>query len=161
MPSFDIVSKVDMQEVKNAVDQVRRELSTRYDLKGSKCSVELNDSLIVLLADDNMKLKAVQEIIKLKLSKRGVSLLSVTFADAQSAGGDMIRQEITVKQGLSDDERKKINKMIKSTKFKVTPQIQADQIRVSSKSRDELQEVIGFLKREIKDLDLQFTNFRD
>jgi uncharacterized protein YajQ (UPF0234 family) len=161
MPSFDVVSKVDMQEVKNAVEHVKKEITTRYDFKDSKSSVELNDLVITLMADDKMKLKAVQEIIRQKLAKRGVSLKSVTFNDEEPAGGDMIRQTILVKQGLSDEEQKKINKLIKSTKFKVNSQIQADQVRVSGKKRDDLQEVITYLRTEVKDLDLQFTNFRE
>lgn len=161
MPSFDVVSKVDMQEVRNAVDQVRREIGTRYDFKDSKSSVELNEALIVLTADDKMKLAALQDLLRQKLSKRGVSLKSVTFNEPSPAGGDMLRQEIVVKQGLTDEEQKKINKLIKATKFKVNSQIQADQIRVSGKKRDDLQGVIGHLKTEVKDLELQFTNFRD
>lgn len=161
MPSFDVVSKVDVQEVKNAVDQVQRELATRYDFKGSKSSVELQELLIILLADDQMKLKAMQEILRQKLTKRGISLKSVVFEEEKPVGGDMLRQEIKVKQGLSDEERKKINKMIKNTKFRVTSQIQGDQIRVSGKKRDDLQEVIAFLRAEVKDVELQYTNFRD
>ncbi len=161
MPSFDIVSKVDMQEVKNAVDQVQRELSTRYDFKGSRSSIELKELLIIVIADDQMKLKAIQELVRQKLAKRGISLKSVIFEDEQPAGGDLLRQEIKVKQGLTDEEQKKINKLIKGTKFKVSSQIQADQVRVSGKKRDDLQEVIGFLKTEVKDVDLQYTNFRE
>lgn len=161
MPSFDVVSKVDMQEVKNAVEQIRKEITTRYDFKDSKASVELAEQVITIMADDKMKLKAMQEIASQKLAKRGVSLKSVTFNDEVPAGGDMIKQTILVKQGLTEEEQKKVNKMIKGTKFKVTSQIQADQIRVMGKKRDDLQEVIAFLKTEVKDLELQFTNFRE
>ncbi len=162
MPSFDVVSKVEIQEVKNALDQTSREIGTRYDFKGSKSSVELKeDTLIILMADDDMKLKAVQEILRTKLSKRGVSLKSVEFKDAAKAGGDMWRQEITIKQGLGDDDLKKVNKAIKEQKAKVTSQIQGNQIRVTGKKRDDLQEVIAHLRVAMKDLELQFINFRD
>lgn len=161
MPSFDIVSKVELQEVRNAVDQAQRELTTRYDFKGSKSSIELKEQLITLVADDNMKLKAVQDILRQKLAKRAVSLKSVEFKDPQSASGDTLRQEVIVKQGLTEDEAKKINKIIKNTKSKVTSQIQGDQLRVTGKKRDDLQEIIAHLRSEIKDIELQFVNFRD
>jgi uncharacterized protein YajQ (UPF0234 family) len=162
MPSFDVVSKVEIQEVKNALDQTMREIGTRYDFKGSKSSVELKEeTLIILMADDDMKLKAVQDILKIKLAKRGVSLKSVEFKDALKAGGDMLRQEIIIKQGLADEDLKKINKAIKEQKAKVTSQIQGNQIRVTGKKRDELQEVIAYLRTAMKDLELQFINFRD
>ena len=162
MPSFDVVSKVEIQEVKNALDQTSREIGTRYDFKGSKSSVELKeDTLIILMADDDMKLKAVQEILRTKLSKRGVSMKSVEFKDAAKAGGDMWRQEIIIKQGLGDDDLKKVNKAIKEQKAKVTSQIQGNQIRVTGKKRDDLQEVIAHLRVAMKDLELQFINFRD
>lgn len=163
MPSFDVVSKVDMQEVKNAVDQVSRELNQRYDFKGSKSSVELREaeSRIVVVADDNMKLTAIQEIMRQKLAKRGVSLKSVEFKPETKAGGDTLRQEIDVKQGMSEEQLKKVNKVVKESKIKVTSQIQGDQVRVTGKKRDDLQDVIAVLKSEIKDIDLQFTNFRE
>lgn len=162
MPSFDVVSKVEIQEVKNAIDQTMREIGTRYDFKRSKSSVELKEeTLILLMADDDMKLRAVQEILRTKLAKRGVSLKSVEFKDPTKAGGDMLRQEITVKQGLSDDDLKKINKAIKENKSKVTSQIQGNQIRVTGKKKDELQEMIAYLRASMKDLELQFINFRD
>ncbi|MCO6430921.1 MAG: YajQ family cyclic di-GMP-binding protein [Deltaproteobacteria bacterium] len=161
MPSFDVVSKVDTQEVKNAVDQARREIGTRYDLKDTKCSVELTGPLIVIMADDQMKLNAVQEIVRQKLAKRGVSLKSVEFKDAQAAGGDMLRQEVAVKEGLKEEELKQINKLIKNMKVKVSSQIQGDQVRVSGKKRDDLQSAIAHLKKEMAEVDLQFVNFRD
>jgi uncharacterized protein YajQ (UPF0234 family) len=161
MPSFDIVCSADLNEARNAVDQTTREISTRFDFKGSKSTVELEGDMITVIADDNMKLKGLQEIIKQKLSKRGISLKSVTFEDPKPAGGDTIRQEIKIKQGLSDDELKKINKVIKAQKVKVNSQIQGDQLRITGKKKDDLQEMISILRAEVKDLDLQFTNFRD
>jgi len=163
MPSFDVVSKVNIQEVKNAVDQTQREIQTRYDFKDAKATVELNEKegVINLHGPDKLRMSALEEIIKQKLSKRGVSLKSVTFEDVQPAGGDTLRQKIIVKQGLSDEERKRINKFIKDTKLKVTSQIQGDQVRVSGKNRDDLQTAIAQMRSKISDLDLQFINFRD
>jgi len=163
MPSFDVVSKVNIQEVKNAVDQVQREIQQRYDFKGSNATVELNEKehIITIAGPDKMKMSALEEILKQKLSKRSVSLKSVTFEEPQPAGGDTYRQKVVVKQGLTDDERKRINKLIKDTKLKVTSQIQGDQVRVSGKSRDDLQTAIAQIRTSINDLDLQFTNFRD
>ena len=163
MPSFDVVSKVDMQEVKNAVDQVHREVGSRYDLKNAKITVELHEKegQIVIQAPDRMKLSAADEILMQKLAKRGVSLKSVKFEDPKPAGGETLRQTVIVKQALDEDERKKINKLIKETKLKVTSQIQGDQVRVQGKNRDDLQTAIATLRSSLEELDLQFINFRD
>jgi uncharacterized protein YajQ (UPF0234 family) len=163
MPSFDVVSEVNKQEVKNAVDQTTREIQTRYDFKDSKATVELNekDSVITLHAPDKLKMGALEEILRQKLSKRGVSLKSVKFEGSQPAGGDTLRQLVTIKQGLSEDERKRVTKMIKEAKLKVTAQIQGDQVRVTGKQRDDLQTAIAKLKTSITDIELQFINFRD
>jgi uncharacterized protein YajQ (UPF0234 family) len=161
MPSFDIVSEVDIQEVRNAVDQVQREISQRYDFKGTNCTVELVDELIKVHADDSMRLKSISSLLMEKLAKRKVSLKSVEFKDPTAAGGDTLRQEVIIKQGLKDEDLKKVNKLIKDQKFKVNTQIQGDQLRVMSKKRDDLQSVIAFLRSEVKDLELQYTNFRD
>jgi len=161
MPSFDVVSEADMQEVRNAVDQVHREITTRYDFRDSKSTIELEETNIKLLEDDKMKRTARQEGLKEKLAKRGVSLKTVEFKDPEPAGGDMVRQLVVVKQGLSDDELKKINKAIKASKLKVSSQIQGAQVRVSGKKRDDLQLAITTLRTEFKDLELQFTNFRE
>jgi hypothetical protein len=163
MPSFDVVSKVNMQEVKNAVDQTAREIQTRYDFKDANATVELNEkeATINMHGPDKLRMGALVEILKQKLSKRSVSLKSVTFEDAQPAGGDTLRQKVTVKQGLTDEERKKINKFIKDTKLKVTSQIQGDQVRVTGKSRDDLQTAIAEMRTRLTDLELQFINFRD
>lgn len=163
MPSFDVVSEVNKQEVKNAVDQTAREIQTRFDFKDSKATVELNekDSVITLHGPDKLKMAALEDILRQKLSKRGVSLKSVKFEGAQPAGGDTLRQLVTIKQGLSEDERKRVTKMIKEAKLKVTAQIQGDQVRVTGKQRDDLQTAIAKLKTAITDIDLQFINFRD
>jgi len=161
MPSFDVVSTVNMQEILNAVDQTKREISTRYDFRGSETSIELSEGLITVVAPDKLKLEAVDLILKEKLAKRGISLKSVEFKDAQKAGGDTLRQEVHVKQALNTDELKRLNKELKTQKFKVSAQIQGDQLRVSGKKRDDLQEVIAFFRSSITDLELQFINFRD
>lgn len=152
-----------MQEVKNAVDQAQREIGTRYDFKGTLATLELQEKEGALLihTSDKMKLAAIEEILKQKLSKRGVSLRSVTFEDAQPAGGDTLTQTVTIKQSLSEDERKRITKLIKESKLKITSQIQGDQVRITGKKRDDLQTAIAHLRSTVTDLDLQFTNFRD
>ena len=163
MPSFDVVSKVNMQEVKNAFEQVRKEIDTRYDLKGTKCSVELKEkeSQIILIADDNMRLGAIREILKAKLAKRGVSLKSVEFEDAVEAGGDTLRQVTKIKQNLTTEELKRLSKLVKDKKLKVAASIQEDQLRVSGKQRDDLQAMMQVMRTEIQDLDLQFVNMRE
>lgn len=163
MPSFDVVSKVEMNEVRNAVDQTQREIAQRYDFKGSKSSIELieKESSIILVGDDKMKLSALEDILKQKLAKRNVSLKSVEFKDATAAGGDTLRQVVIIKMGLKDEELKKINKSIKESKLKISSQIQGDQVRVTGKKRDDLQEAIAYLKKSMTDVDLQFVNFRD
>ena len=161
MPSFDIVSEVDLHEVTNAVDQTCREISQRYDFKGSKSSVELEDGQIKVMTDDEMKLNAIEQILKQKFAKRGVGLKLLNFQEPEKAGGDMLRQLIKIKQGLEQEDLKKLGKMIKETKIKVSTQIQGNQLRVTGKKRDHLQEVIEYLKKNVDHLELQFTNFRD
>lgn len=163
MPSFDVVSQVNMQEVKNAVDQASREVAQRYDFRDSGANIELKEKegSIVMQGPDKLRMTAMEEILKQKLSKRGVSLKSVTFEEAQPAGGDTLRQAVVIKQSLNDEEKKRINKLIKETKLKVTSQIQGDQVRVTGKKRDDLQAAIAQIRASISDLDLQFTNFRE
>ena len=161
MPSFDVMSEADQHEVRNAVDQTAREMQTRYDFKGSKAEIKLEEFEITLLADDDMRLKAVVEILKTKLAKRKVSLKLLEFVDAKPAGGDMIRQAVRIKNGLKDEELRKLTKLVKSAKLKVQPAIQGDQLRISGKKRDDLQSAIAHLKEQAPDLELQFVNFRD
>ena len=161
MPSFDIVSEVNIQEVRNAVDQVQREIATRYDFKGTNVTVEIVDEQINIHVDDSMRLKAVQDLLREKLAKRKVSQKSIEFNDEKPAGGDTIKQEVTIKQGLSDENLKKINKSIKSKGFKVQTQIQGNQLRVIGKKRDDLQAVIQFLRTDVTDVELQYINFRE
>ena len=163
MPTFDIVSEVNIQEVKNAVDQTQREIQQRYDFKDANATIELKEKegVIQLHGPDKLRMSAMQEILRQKLSKRGVSQKSVTFEEPQAAGGDTLRQNVTIKQALNDDEKKRINKLIKETKLKVTSQIQGDQVRVTGKKRDDLQTAIATLRSSINDIELQFTNFRE
>ncbi len=162
MPSFDVVSRVEIQEVRNAVDQVKREISTRYDFRNTKSSVDFEkETEITVIADDNQKLLAIQELLKQKLSKRGVSSKSVEFKDPQPAANDTLRQLVLIKQGLADDLLKKINKQIKSSGLKVSSQIQGDEVRVSGKKKDDLQDAIAWLRQNVTEAELQFVNFRD
>lgn len=161
MPSFDVVSEVNMQEVRNAVDQAQKEIAQRYDFKGSKSTIELEAEAITIVGDDKMRLESLQEIIRQRLAKRSVSLKSVEFGDPVDASGNTLRQVITIKQGLKQDDLKKINKLLKETKLKISSQIQGDQLRVTGKKRDDLQDAIQFLKTSVKDLELQFINFRE
>ncbi len=161
MPTFDVVTTVDMQEVLNAVDQAKKEIAQRWDFKGSQSEISLTDAIIQILADDQMKLSALQEIIKQKLAKRKIALESVIFKDPTKAGGNMIKQLIEVKQSLTTDELKRLAKIIKQAKVKAQSTIQEKQLRVSSKSRDTLQEMMELMKKEAPDLPLEFTNFRD
>jgi len=161
MPSFDVVSKVDMQEVDNAINQAKRELENRYDFKGSKSAIEHENQAITLTAEDKMKLGALNDILRQKMSKRGVGLKSLVYSDPEDAQLGMLRQKIEVKQGINQEEAKKITKLIKEKKLKkVQAAIQGDQVRVTGPKRDDLQTVISLLKEEIP-LELQFVNFKD
>lgn len=158
--SFDIVCEVDLQEVNNAINQTTKEIQQRYDFKGSKSSVSLNESKIIVIADDDFKLKSVLEILQTKLVKRNVSLKSLDYGKEEAAANNTIRQVITLKQGISKEKAKDITKLIKDSKLKVQAQYQNDQVRVSGKSKDDLQAAISLLKGADLDLDLQFINFR-
>jgi uncharacterized protein YajQ (UPF0234 family) len=160
--SFDIVSRVDMQEVSNAVQQALKEMSQRFDFKGSKSSIELNKDRaeIVLIADDDYKLKSLTEILKSKLVKRTVSLKALTFGQVEKAAGDTVRQLVTLQQGLSSERAKDIVKLIKDMKLKVQSEIQKDQVRVRAKKIDDLQTVIKMLKGRDFDFHIEFINYR-
>jgi hypothetical protein len=160
--SFDIVSRVDMQEVSNAVQQALKEMSQRFDFKGSKSGIELNKDKaeIVLIADNDYKLKSLTEILKGKLVKRNVSLKALTFGQVEKAAGDTVRQMVTLQQGLSSERAKDIVKLIKDMKLKVQSEIQKDQVRVRAKKIDDLQSVIGMLKGRDFDFHIEFINYR-
>ena len=159
--SFDAVSKVDVAEVRNAVDQAMKEIGQRYDFKGSVSKIELkDDKLLVLTSDDEVKLKAVIDVLQTKLHKRGVSIRSMVYGKVEAAAKGTVRQEVTIQQGIPVDKAKGLIKAIKDSKIKVQVSIQSDQLRVSGKSRDDLQEVIALFKKDDQGLDLQFTNYR-
>jgi uncharacterized protein YajQ (UPF0234 family) len=160
MPSFDIVSKVEMNEVDNAVNQTVKEISQRYDFKGSKCEVTLDNVAIRILADDDFRLKAILDILQSKFIKRGLSLKALQYGKAESASGGMVRQIITIQQGISKEKGKEVNNFIKEFKLKVQSQIQDDQVRVTGKNIDDLQEVIRLLKTKELGIEMQFINFR-
>ena len=160
--SFDVVSEVNIQEVKNALDQTAKELQQRFDFKGSKSRVTLEeeDKALVLVSDDDAKLKGVIDILQSKLVKRGVSLKALDYGKIEHALAGTVRQRVAITQGVASDKAKDITKAIRDGKFKVQAQIQGDQLRVTSKSRDELQTVIAFLKEQDFGIPLQFTNYR-
>jgi uncharacterized protein YajQ (UPF0234 family) len=160
--SFDVVSKVDMQEVKNSVDQTTKEIRQRFDFKGSKTDLTLKEKELELavLSDDDYKLKAVLEILKGKFVKRNVSLKALTYGKVEEALGGTVRQVITIQSGIPDEKAKAIAKEIRDAKLKVQAQIQGDQVRIQSKSKDELQAAIEFLKQKDFGIDLQFVNYR-
>lgn len=160
--SFDVVSQVDMQEVKNAIDQTLKEIGQRFDFKGSKTELTLQEKekAIAVQSDDEYKLKAVLEILKAKCVKRSVSLKALSFGKIEPALGGTVRQTITIHSGLADEKAKAIVKTIKDGQFKAQAQIQGEQVRVQSKSKDELQAVIACLKGKDFGIDLQFVNYR-
>ena len=161
MPSFDIVSKVDRQEIDNAVNQVRKEVAQRYDFKGSKTDIGLEEDAIRIVSDDEYKVKAVVDVLQSKLVRRGIALKALVYGPIEPAASGMAKQTITVQQGVDTDKARKIVKLVKDTKLKVQVQIQGDQLRVSGKKRDELQSVIAMLREQDIDLPLQFENFRE
>jgi uncharacterized protein YajQ (UPF0234 family) len=160
MPSFDIVSKVDLQEVDNAVNQCRKEIEQRYDFKGTHNEIALEKDAIAILAADDYKLQAVVDILKGKLVKRGVSAKCLDFAKKEPASAGAVRQKVGIVQGISKEKGKEIIALIKETKLKVQPQIMEDQLRVTGKQIDDLQETIQFLKGKDVGIELQFINFR-
>jgi uncharacterized protein YajQ (UPF0234 family) len=160
--SFDVVSQVDMQEVLNAVQQAAKELSQRFDFKGSKSSIELNKDKgeITLLTSDDYKLKSLIEILKSKLAKRNISLKALVYGKIEKATGDTLRQVITLQQGISPERSRDIVKLIKNMKLKVQSEIQNDQVRVRGKKLDDLQAVIQMLKEKDFDFHIEFINYR-
>jgi uncharacterized protein YajQ (UPF0234 family) len=160
--SFDIVSKIELPEVSNAVQQAMKEIQQRYDLKDSKSSIELNekDNKLILVSRDEFSLRAVTDILQGKLVKRKVSLKGLSFGVITPAAGSTVRQEVTLQQGISTEKAKDIVKAIKDSKKKVQASIQGDCVRVSGKDRDSLQEIIALLNGSDFGIDMQFTNYR-
>jgi uncharacterized protein YajQ (UPF0234 family) len=158
--SFDIVSKLDLQEMNNAITQAMREIETRFDFKGSKSDIKLEKDELVILSDDEYKLRSVIDILQSKMTKRGLSIKNLDYGKIEAATMGSVRQRVKVKQGVDQDNAKKINVLIRDSKLKVKSQIQGDQIRVTGKNRDDLQQIIQLLKAAELSIELQFINYR-
>jgi uncharacterized protein YajQ (UPF0234 family) len=161
MPSFDIVSEVDQVELRNAVDQANKEITNRFDFKGSDARVEVADKLLTMFADDEFKLDQVYDMLTAKLGKRGVDVRCLDKGKPDKVGGNKVKQEIKLKVGVEGELAKKIVRHIKDSKLKVQASIQGDTVRVTGAKRDLLQETIALVKKSITDVPLQFNNFRD
>ena len=158
--SFDIVSKADMMEVKNAVDQAKRELANRYDFKGSKAEIQFEKDDITLVADDEFRLKQLTDILTSKMIKRGIELRQLEFGTVEPATGVSVRQKVTMKQGIAQEHAKPLIKQIKDKGLKVQAQIQGDAVRVTGKDKDELQKAITFVKSLDLPVPVKFENYR-
>lgn len=158
--SFDIVSKFDLQEMNNAITQAEKEIDTRFDFKGSKSSMKLDKDALIIISDDEFKLNAVIDILQSKMVKRGLTLKNVEYGKIEPASLGTVRQKLTLKQGIDQDNAKKINVLIRDSKLKVKSQIQGDQIRVTGKSKNDLQAIMQLLRKADLSLDLQFTNVK-
>jgi uncharacterized protein YajQ (UPF0234 family) len=161
MPSFDIVSQVDQQEVKNAVEQANKEISNRFDFKGSDARVEQKDLELTVYADDDFKLTQVTDVLRARLSKRNVDVRCLEPGTVEKISGDKVKRPIKVKVGVAQDKAKEIQKLIKDSKLKVAASIQGDAVRVSGGKRDDLQAAIQLVRKSVTDLPIQFINFRD
>ncbi|MCL5735105.1 MAG: YajQ family cyclic di-GMP-binding protein [Actinobacteria bacterium] len=163
MPSFDVVSRVDMQEVDNAVNQVKKEIATRFDFRGSKTQIEFDrrEAKINLLTEDDMKLRAIRDMLIAKVVRRSIDAEALSFGTPEKAGGDMLRQVVTIVHGIDIETARKVVKLVKDTKLKVQAAIQGDEVRVSGKQRDDLQEVIAALKGAELGVPLQHVNYRE
>ena len=161
MPSFDIISEVNQVEVRNALDQANKELSTRFDFKGSDARAELAEKTLTLYADDDFKMKQVIDIVVAKLTKRGVDIRALKYGDIEKVSGNKVKQVVTIRVGVEQELAKKIVKLVKDSKMKVQASIQGDTVRVSGTKRDDLQAAIALVKKSITDFPLQYDNFRD
>jgi uncharacterized protein YajQ (UPF0234 family) len=161
MPSFDIVSEVNQVELRNALDQANKEISTRFDFKGSDARVEHKEKLLTLYADDDFKLKQVTDVMMGKLTKRGVDVRALEFGGVEKVSGDKVKQAVTIRVGVEQERAKKIVRLLKDSKMKVQASIQGDAVRVSGAKKDELQAAIALVRKSITDFPLQFGNFRD
>lgn len=158
--TFDIVSRVELQEIDNALNQVMKEIRSRFDFKGSKSSVEYSEGVLMIHADNDFKLKSVVEILEAKMVKRGINLKSLRYGKIEKAAGDSVRQKVDVVQGVDKDLAKEIVKLVKDAKLKVQATFQDDQVRVSGKNRDDLQKIINLIKEKDWEIPLQFVNMR-
>jgi uncharacterized protein YajQ (UPF0234 family) len=161
MPSFDVVSKTDLNEVDNALHNIEREIATRFDFKNCKSKIERQEAVLTLNADDQPKLKQMHELLKAHMVRRKIDPSALEFKDPERASGDMVRQEIVIKQGIDRELAKQLVKAIKDAKLKVQASIQGDELRVSGKKRDDLQEAIALIRTLKIEQPLQFVNFRE
>jgi uncharacterized protein YajQ (UPF0234 family) len=161
MPSFDIVSEVDRQEVKNAVEQVNKEITNRYDFKGSDARVEQKELALTVFADDEFKLGQVMDVLRTRLAKRNVDVRALEPGAIEKISGDKVKRPVTVKVGVPQEKGKQIQKLIKDAKLKVQASIQGEAVRVSGAKKDDLQSAIQLVRQSVTDLPIQFTNFRD
>ena len=163
MPSFDIVSEVNQVEVHNALDQANKEITNRFDFKGSDARVELNEKekKLTVYADDEFKLGQVRDVLTGKLAKRGVDVRCLNPGEVEKAGGNKVRQDVAVREGIEQELGKKIVKLVKDSKLKVQASIQGDTVRISGAKKDTLQDVIALVRKSVTDVPLQFKNFRD
>ncbi len=161
MPSFDVVSEANLVEVRNALDQANKEITNRFDFKGSDARIEQKERELTAFADDDFKLTQVRDVLVAKFAKRGVDVRFLDYGDVQKIGGDKVKQVITVRHGVSSDHAKKIVRMIKDSKMKVQASIQGESVRITGAKRDDLQAAIALLKKQITDVPLAFENFRD
>ena len=161
MPSFDIVSQVDRQEVKNAVDQANKEVTNRFDFKGSDARVEQAEMVLSVFADDEFKLGQVLDVLRGRMTKRNIDIRCLELGAVEKISGDKVKRPVTVKVGLPQDKGKQIQKLIKDGKLKVAASIQGDAVRISGAKKDELQAAIHLVRTSVTDLPLQFINFRD
>jgi len=161
MPSFDIVSQVDQQEVKNAVEQTNKEVANRFDFKGSDARVEQNELALTVFADDEFKLGQVLDVLRARLAKRNVDTRALEPGAVEKISGDKVKRPVTVKVGVPMEKGKQIQKLIKDSKLKVAASIQGDAVRISGAKKDDLQSAIQLVRKSVADLPLQFINFRD
>jgi len=161
-PSFDIVSEINLQEVDNAVNQALKEIAQRYDFKGSRSSIEFNqkEKAITLIADDEFRMKSVVDILQAKFVKRGIPLKGIDYGTAESSAGGLVRRQLLLRVGIGKDDAKLLVKIIKDSKLKVQAQIMDDQVRVSGKSKDDLQNVMSLIRSSPIEFAVQFTNYR-
>ena len=161
MPSFDVVSKTDLMEVDNAINGVRREIQTRFDLKGTRSDISRDDNTLTMTADDTMNLRQLEDLLRSYLVRRKLDTAAFDFQEPQEASGGSIKQNISIKQGIDSDMGRKISKAVKGTKIKVQVAIQGTELRVSGKTRDDLQSTIKFIEEMELDQPLQYVNFRN
>ena len=163
MPSFDVVSRVDMQEMDNAVNQVKKEIATRFDFRGSKTQIDLDrkEGEIRVLTEDDMKLRAVKDMLIAKVVRRSIEADALVFSDSEKAGGDMVRQTVKITNGIDIETARKVVKVVKDAKLKVQAAIQGEEVRITGKQRDDLQDAIQILKEADLGMPLQFVNYRE